>query len=95
MDAACAEYGAYVPRACPGREIIAQARAEAGRSSFWRAVRTMRDEEINHGIDKLICSYGAAVITEDSIPHLVEKFPTSILNQGSLFPPRTRREIHW
>ena len=22
------------------------------------------DEEINHGIDKLICSYGAAVITE-------------------------------
>ena len=25
------------------------------------------DPEINHGIDKLICSYGAAVITEDSI----------------------------
>ena len=38
------------------------------------------DEESNHGIDKLICSYGAAVITEDSISHLVEKFPTSILN---------------
>ena len=39
------------------------------------------DEEINHGVDKLICECGATVITEDSISPLVEKFPTTVLNQ--------------
>ena len=39
------------------------------------------DEEINHGIDNLICDCGAAVITEDSVSHLVEKFPTDVLDQ--------------
>ena len=39
------------------------------------------DEEINHGIDKLICDSGAAVITEDSVSVLVEKFPTDVLDQ--------------
>ena len=39
------------------------------------------DGEINHGIDNLICSCGAAVITEDSVSPLVEKFPTSVLDQ--------------
>ena len=39
------------------------------------------DEEINHGIDKLICECGATVITEDSVSPLVEKFPTTVLNQ--------------
>ena len=39
------------------------------------------DEEINHGIDKLICRCGAAVVTEDSVSPLVEKFPTDVLDQ--------------
>ncbi len=39
------------------------------------------DEEINHGIDKLICECGATVITEDSVSPLVEKFPTDVLDQ--------------
>lgn len=39
------------------------------------------DEEINHGIDKLICECGATVITEDSVSPLVEKFPTGVLDQ--------------
>ncbi|MBP3697336.1 MAG: 2-hydroxyacyl-CoA dehydratase [Clostridia bacterium] len=39
------------------------------------------DEEINHGIDKLICECGATVITEDSVSPLVKKFPTTVLNQ--------------
>ncbi|MBQ7122409.1 MAG: 2-hydroxyacyl-CoA dehydratase [Clostridia bacterium] len=39
------------------------------------------DEEINHGIDKLICDCGATVITEDSVSPLVKKFPTTVLNQ--------------
>lgn len=39
------------------------------------------DEEINHGIDKLICECGATVITEDSVSPLVTKFPTGVLDQ--------------
>lgn len=39
------------------------------------------DTEINHGIDKLICSFGAAVITEDSLSGMVKKFPVGVLNQ--------------
>ena len=39
------------------------------------------DPEICHGIDKLICSLGAVVLTERSISHLVEKFPVNVLNQ--------------
>ncbi len=39
------------------------------------------DSEINHSIDSLICSLGAAVITEDSVSPLVEKFPTDVLDQ--------------
>lgn len=39
------------------------------------------DEEINHGIDKLICDCGATVITEDSVSSLVSKFPTTVLDQ--------------
>ena len=39
------------------------------------------DEEINHGIDKLICECGATVITEDSVSPLVNKFPTGVLDQ--------------
>ncbi len=39
------------------------------------------DPEINHGIDKLICGLGAAVITEDSVSHEMEKFKVGVLNQ--------------
>ena len=39
------------------------------------------DEEVNHGIDKLICSNNAVVISEDSISHNITKFPTAVLNQ--------------
>lgn len=39
------------------------------------------DPEVNHGIDKLVCECGAVVITEDSISDMIEKFPTSVLNQ--------------
>ena len=39
------------------------------------------DEEINHGIDKLICECGATVLTEDSVSPLETWFPTTVLNQ--------------
>ncbi len=39
------------------------------------------DPEINHGINKLLCSLGAVVVTEDSISRLTEPFATSVRNQ--------------
>ncbi|MGE4509145.1 MAG: acyl-CoA dehydratase activase-related protein [Eubacteriaceae bacterium] len=40
------------------------------------------DPEINHGIADLICSYGIAVLTEDSISHLGQvSRPTLVLDQ--------------
>ena len=39
------------------------------------------DPEINHGIASLICELGAAVLTEDSVSHNVDRFPVDVLNQ--------------
>lgn len=39
------------------------------------------DEEINHGIDKLICECDAVLVSEDAISPLVDKFETKVLNQ--------------
>ncbi|MBQ8906705.1 MAG: 2-hydroxyacyl-CoA dehydratase [Ruminococcus sp.] len=39
------------------------------------------DPEINHGIDKLICACGAAVITEDAVSDQAGKVRTHVLNQ--------------
>ncbi len=40
------------------------------------------DPKVNHGIDRLINSYQVAIVTEDSICHLVkEKYEANVLNQ--------------
>ncbi len=39
------------------------------------------DPEINHGIDTLICSEGAVVITEDSVSDRYKKFSVGVRNQ--------------
>ncbi|MEG1846803.1 MAG: acyl-CoA dehydratase activase-related protein, partial [Oscillospiraceae bacterium] len=39
------------------------------------------DSEVNHGIDKLICGFNAAVLSEDSVPIINEKLPLTVLNQ--------------
>ncbi len=39
------------------------------------------DPEVCHGIDKLICSLGAVVLTEDSLSARVSKFSVNVLNQ--------------
>ncbi len=39
------------------------------------------DPEINHGIDKLITSLGAAVVSEDSVSFHEHRFRTGVLNQ--------------
>ena len=82
INAAYAEHEHHMEQVrAKGAEIIARARAE-GRHIIVLAGRPYHvDPEVNHGIDKLIVRQGAAVVTEDAVSHLVEKFPTSVLNQ--------------
>jgi predicted nucleotide-binding protein (sugar kinase/HSP70/actin superfamily) len=64
-----------------GEQIIELARQQ-GKHIIVLAGRPYHvDPEVNHGIDKLIVRLGCAVITEDSLSHLVPKFGTSVLNQ--------------
>ena len=81
-DAAYAEYANHMSLIRrEGERIIDQARAE-GRRIIVLAGRPYHvDPEVNHGIDTLITRFGAAVVTEDAISNLVEKFPTTVLNQ--------------
>ena len=61
--------------------MIAQARKE-GRQIIILSGRPYHlDPEINHGINKLITSLGAAVISEDVVSPKVDKFETHVLNQ--------------
>lgn len=64
-----------------GDEIIQRARAR-GRPIVVLAGRPYHiDPEISHGIDKLIASFGAAVVSEDAVADRVKPFATSVLNQ--------------
>ncbi|MCR5279054.1 MAG: 2-hydroxyacyl-CoA dehydratase [Lachnospiraceae bacterium] len=55
-----------------GEEVIAQLEKE-GKKGIVLAGRPYHiDPEINHGIPELINSYGIAVLTEDSVSHLVK-----------------------
>ncbi len=81
-QAAYAEYDAYFADIrSRGDEIIAAAEQQ-GRPIIVLAGRPYHiDPEINHGIDKLISSFGAAIISEDVISGRVGKFHTHVLNQ--------------
>ena len=82
IDAAYAEYERHMVQVrAKGAEIIAKAREEHKRIVVLAGRPYHVDPEVNHGIDKLIIRQGAAVVTEDSVSHLMEKFPTSVLNQ--------------
>lgn len=64
-----------------GAELISEARKN-GKHIIILAGRPYHiDEEVNHGIDKLICSNNAVVISEDSVSFDINKFPTAVLNQ--------------
>ena len=81
-DAAYAEYGRHMEQIrSRGREMIDEARREGKRIIVLAGRPYHIDPEVNHGIDTLITRSGAAVVTEDSVSSLVEKFPTSVLNQ--------------
>ena len=82
IDAAYAEYERHMVQVrAKGAEIIAKAREDHKRIVVLAGRPYHVDPEVNHGIDKLIIRQGAAVVTEDSVSHLMEKFPTSVLNQ--------------
>lgn len=52
------------------------------------------DPEINHGIADLINSYGFAVLTEDSIAHLVKKMPALRVVDQWVYNSRLYRAAH-
>ena len=79
---AYAEYDAYMQKIREkGDEMIAQARAEGKPIIILSGRPYHLDPEINHGIDKLITSLGAAVISEDVISAKETKFSVGVLNQ--------------
>ena len=81
-DAAYAEYEQHMARLrAKGAEIVAEARREGKRIIVLAGRPYHVDPEVNHGIDRLITRHGAAVVTEDSVSWLEQKFPTTVLNQ--------------
>ncbi len=81
-DKAYAEYYSFMNKIhVKGMEYLKEAKAQDKPVIVLCGRPYHLDEEINHGIDKLICECGATVITEDSVSPLVSKFPTTVLNQ--------------
>ncbi|MGN0605371.1 MAG: acyl-CoA dehydratase activase-related protein [Oscillospiraceae bacterium] len=64
-----------------GEEIIKRAREEGKKIIVLSGRPYHIDEEINHGIHKLITGLGMAVVTEDSVAHLGKVPELGVLNQ--------------
>ena len=80
--AAYAEYDAYMAALrAKGEEMIAKAREDGRRIIVLSGRPYHVDPEINHGIDKLIAGFGAAVVTEDCLTAHMEKKAVGVLNQ--------------
>lgn len=81
-NAAYDEYSAHLEKIrTKGSEIIEQAEKE-GKPIFVLSGRPYHvDPEINHGIDKMISSFGVAIVSEDAVSDRVEKFSVNVLNQ--------------
>ena len=81
-DAAYAAYEAHMADIrAKGEEMIAKAREEGRRIIVLIGRPYHVDPEVNHGIDKLIAGFGAAVITEDCLVGHMRKEPVGVLNQ--------------
>lgn len=81
-DNAYAEYESYMGKIRQkGNEIIERAEKDGKHIMVLSGRPYHVDPEINHGIDKLISSFGVAIISEDVISPRVEKFKTGVLNQ--------------
>ncbi|NLT58784.1 MAG: 2-hydroxyglutaryl-CoA dehydratase, partial [Clostridiales bacterium] len=83
LDAGYAAHAAHLAEIrARGRQIIAQARAEQKPILVLAGRPYHIDPEINHGIDKLITTLGAAVVSEDAVCDLPrEHAPLEVLNQ--------------
>lgn len=65
-----------------GAEIIKHIQANHKRAIILAGRPYHLDPEINHGIDKIITSYGMAVLTEDSVAHFEKlRRPIRVLDQ--------------
>ena len=81
-DAAYAAYDAYMTDIRrKGEEMVEQARAQGRRIIVLVGRPYHVDPEVNHGIDRLIAGFGAAVVTEDSLSCHMHKEPVGVLNQ--------------
>ena len=86
VKAAClkayAAYDEYMQDVrCEGARIAMDARAQGKKIIVLAGRPYHADPEINHGIHKLITALGFAVISEDSIAYLEEKFDLNLLSQ--------------
>ena len=81
-DAAYAEYAAYHKAVQDRAQAYLAAAKQEKQPVVVLCGRPYHvDPEVSHGVDKLLCDLGAAVITEDSISPLVTKFPAAVRNQ--------------
>ena len=81
-DAAYDAYSAYMTDIRrKGEEMVEQARAQGRRIIVLVGRPYHVDPEVNHGIDRLIAGFGAAVVTEDSLSCYMHKEPVGVLNQ--------------
>ena len=64
-----------------GQLIIEQARSKGWPIIVLCGRPYHTDAEVNHGIDQLLLQCGCAVISEDTLSHLVEKEKRTVLNQ--------------
>lgn len=81
-DLAYKEYEIYMSKIRHrGNEIINKAEQEGKKIIVLSGRPYHVDPEINHGIDKLIAGYGAAIISEDVISNRTDKFNVGVLNQ--------------
>ncbi len=82
VEKAFAELGEYRRKVTEkGLEIIRMSREEKRPIIVLAGRPYHTDPEINHGIDRMIVSLGASVITEDSIAPLTDKGSFGVLNQ--------------
>lgn len=82
LDAAYDEYYAHLSRIeKEGHRLLSLAEKE-NRPVIILCGRPYHvDPEICHGIDSLVSSFGAVIVTEDAVCNKVEKFEVNVLNQ--------------
>ncbi len=64
-----------------GAKIVARARAEGKKIIVLAGRPYHADPEINHGIHKLICALGFAVVSEDAVAAMAPDFKVNLLSQ--------------